>query len=243
LAAVAGIPVAAGIVLSLSRGAWVGVALACAAMMAGWSDTSRRLLPWITGFVLVVVLLAGSGLLPIGWSERLTAVMANLGVFDASSVDVTPENFAVVERMAHWQAAWQMFLEHPLLGVGAGNYPAAYERYSLPGWSEPLGHAHNYYLNVAAESGVLGVVAIMLLIGSIYLALATGLKRSEPRSFQRAVLVGLSGSFVVFTVHNLFDNLLVHGMPLQIGLLMGLVVQNAGPADHLAKAVPRLNSN
>jgi hypothetical protein len=35
--------------------------------------------------------------------------------------------------------------------------------------------------------------------------------------------VGLLGSFVVFATHNMFDNLLVHGVGIQVGMLLGLI--------------------
>lgn len=232
LAGLAIVLITTGIALSLSRGAWVGAVLAIGAMLWVWSADSRKLLPWIGGSLLLVLLAAGTGLLPGNWADRVSGLAGSFGVFDAGSAEVTPENFAVVERMAHWQAGWQMFVEHPLVGVGVGNYPAAYDNYSLPAWPEALGHAHNYYLNMAAETGLLGVAALLLLIGSIYRALLSGLRRHQPGTYERALLVGLIGSFVVFTVHNLFDNLLVHGMQVQIGLLMGLVVRSSESADH-----------
>ena len=56
-----------------------------------------------------------------------------------------------------------MWRDHPVLGVGVGNYPIAYARYSLPKWRMALGHAHNYYLNIAAETGLLGLLAYCML--------------------------------------------------------------------------------
>jgi putative inorganic carbon (HCO3(-)) transporter len=231
LAGLATAATAAGILLSLSRGAWIGVLLGLAAMLAAWSPAVRRwLIPSAAGLV-VLLLLTASNLLPAGWSDRLVAVVENFGIFDVRTVEVTAENLAVVERMAHWQAGWYMLLDHPLLGVGAGNYPAAYEMYSLPGWREPLGHAHNYYLNMAAETGLPGAAALLVLMGVIYRTILRGLKRRPSGSFARALLVGLLGSLVVLTVHNLFDNLLVHGMPVQVGFLLGLISLAADPVD------------
>jgi O-antigen ligase len=231
LAGLATAAVAVGILLSLSRGAWVGIIIGLAAMLVAWSPAVRRWLPASAAGLVLVVLLTASNILPGGWSDRLVAVVENFGIFDVRSVDVTGENFAVVERMAHWQAGWYMLLDHPLLGVGIGNYPAAYDTYALPGWPEPLGHAHNYYLNMAAETGLPGAAALLVLMGVIYRTILHGLKRQPPGSFARALLVGLLGSFVVLTVHNLFDNLLVHGMPVQVGFLLGLLSLAANPAD------------
>jgi putative inorganic carbon (HCO3(-)) transporter len=228
----------AGILLSLSRGAWVGVMLALAVMLASWSQASRHWLAPAVGVLVLLVLLTATNLLPGGWSDRLVAVAENFGVFDVRTVQVSNENFAVVERMAHWQAGWYMLLDHPLLGVGAGNYPAAYDRYSLPGWREHLGHAHNYYLNMAAEAGLPGGLAFLALMIATYITIIGGLRRRSSSTFRHALLVGLFGSFVVLTVHNLFDNLLVHGMQVQVGALLGLIavaseqrVDNAGTAS------------
>ena len=41
--------------------------------------------------------------------------------------------------------------------------------------------------------------------------------------FGRALAVGLLGSLVVISTHNLFDNLLVHGVGIQLGVLLGLI--------------------
>ena len=53
--------------------------------------------------------------------------------------------------------------DRPWLGVGFGNYGAAYEEYALINWPDPLGHAHNYYLNLVAEIGFIGLGAYLLL--------------------------------------------------------------------------------
>jgi O-antigen ligase len=188
--------------------------------------------------------LALAGVLPESLASRITSVTENFGVFDVRTVDLTSENFAVVERMAHWQAGWGMFVEYPFLGVGPGNYPVAYDEYYIPPWRDPLGHAHNYYLNMAAEAGVPGLLALLLVLGMAFRglrrrvlaadkALASGDAADEPDRprldpplspvLARALALGLIGSLAMFSIHNLFDNLLVHGVGIQIGVLLGLV--------------------
>lgn len=218
---------ATGILFSLSRGAWLGVLTALGVMLAVWGPSTRRLLLPGAAALAVLVLLTASNIIPGGWSDRLVAVLDNFGVFDVRDVEVTSENFAVVERMAHWQAGWYMFLDHPLLGVGAGNYPVAYEDYYLAGWREPLGHAHNYYLNMAAETGLPGLAALLLLLGLAFRTIGRGLAQTSADPDRRALLAGILGSFVVLAVHNLFDNLLVHGMQVQVGFLLGAAVSTA----------------
>ena len=220
---------AMGIGLSQSRGAWLGAGVAAVCLLLAWSRFTRRLLiPCAAGGVLVLGL-ALSGLLPASILDRLAQTVEYFGVFDVRTVEVTSDNWAIVERMAHWQAGWYMFLNHPWLGVGAGNYPAAYPDYFVATWREALGHAHNYYLNILAELGVIGGSALLLFVTAALSRLGTSLLRSQTRAtamrrddFWRAVLAGAFGGLVVFCVHNLFDSLFVHSVNVQVGVLLGL---------------------
>jgi putative inorganic carbon (hco3(-)) transporter len=213
-----------GIGLSQSRGAWLGAAVAGVCLLLAWSRSSRRLLlPCALGGALVLGL-ALTGLLPASILDRLAQTVEYFGVFDVRTVEVTSANWAIVERMAHWQAGWYMFVDHPWLGVGAGNYPALYPQYFVASWREALGHAHNYYLNILAELGVVGGSVLLMLVGAAFTRLGGALVRSEGLrvDFWRAVVAGAFGGLVVFCVHNLFDSLFVHSVNIQIGVLLGL---------------------
>jgi len=215
-----------GIGLSQSRGAWLGALVAGGCLLLAWSQSTRRLLiPCVLGAALVLAL-AVSGLLPAAILDRFGQTVEYFGVFDVRTVEVTSENWAVVERMAHWQAGWYMFLDHPWLGVGAGNYGQAYGQYFVGMWREALGHAHNYYINILAELGVVGAGLLLLLLGLAFGQLGGALVRSGFRRdpFWRAVLAGAFAGLVVFCVHNMFDSLFVHSVNIQVGVLLGLGV-------------------
>jgi O-antigen ligase len=226
---------AVGIGLSQSRGAWLGATVAALCMLLAWSAATRRLLiPVVLGSALLLAL-ALTGALPAAILDRISQAVEYFGVFDVRTVEVTSENWAVVERMAHWQAGWNMFLDHPWLGVGAGNYAQAYPAYYVGMWIEPLGHAHNYYINMLAELGVVGGGLLVTLLAIAFTQLGGVLVRSETLTptlaqeergpagmFWRAVLAGVFGGFIVFCVHNLFDSLFVHSVNVQIGVLLGL---------------------
>ena len=156
--------------------------------------------------------------------QRFSDFVPYLGVFDVRGAEVTDANFAVVERMAHWQAAWQMWTDRPWLGVGIGNYEPVYPRYALPLWPLPLGHAHNYYLNIAAETGVIGLVAYLLLWSVAFVLAWRAIRRGS--GWELGVALGVLGVVVHLSVHNLFDNLYVHGMYLHLAILLGLISQH-----------------
>jgi O-antigen ligase len=227
-----------GIFLSLSRGAWLGLAISLGIMALAWSARARKLVvPLVAGIILIFAL-AMLGLLPVSVASRITSATENFGIFDVRDVPPTADNFAVVERMAHWQVGWYIVRDYPFLGVGPGNYPAVYDQYYIPPWREPLGHAHNYYLNMAAEAGVPGMLALLLMLGMAFRGLKRRIQATSPEAlargalvlepayspaFARALALGLLGSLAVFCIHNLFDNLLVHGVGIQIGVLLGLI--------------------
>ncbi len=210
----------AGIVMSWSRGAWIGVAGSAATVIA------LRGRKWATALLAVVVLaglLAGgsaANLLPASIVERFADIGAYFRPFDVRTVEVNDANWALVERMAHWQAGWAMFSDRPWLGVGFGNYEAVYPAYAVGIWQDPLGHAHNYYVNVAAEAGLVGLAAYLIVVAAAFVQTGKALARSK--GLERAVCAGALGMLVHLSVHNLVDNLYVHGMNMLVGMILGI---------------------
>ena len=210
------------IAMSWSRGSWFGVAAGALVVLLG---RGRR---FALSVVLVVVALAGLAFvagadlqIPPAFSTRLTDFTEYFTWGDVSNIKPNPANFAVVERQAHWQAAVRMFADRPWLGVGIGNYEAVYDMYRAPRWTDPLGHAHNYYLNVAAESGVIGLAAYVTFWTTI-VVISWRCVRSEGGA-RRAVALGILGAIVHLSVHNFFDDLFVQGIYLQVALWIGIV--------------------
>lgn len=211
------------IVMSWSRGAWLGVAAAAAAMFVAVVARSGRAMLFGVLLVVIVVyvlLVGGLSLVPPSVLQRFSDFLPYLGVADVRGVEVTDANFAVLERMAHWQSALEMWKDHPWLGVGIGNYEPVYAQYAFPLWALPLGHAHNYYLNVAAEAGFLGLVAYLFLWGAALLVSWRATRRAT--GWYWGVALGLLGVLVHLSVHNFFDNLYVHGMYLHVAILLGI---------------------
>jgi O-antigen ligase len=208
--------------MSWSRGAWLGVATAAVVMAFGLPHrTSRGLLFLVTALVIFAVLWI-TGLLPASVTARISSSTQEFFAFeDVRGVDITPENYAVVERLAHWQAAANMLRANPWLGVGFGNYEVVYDYYRLMSWVEPLGHAHNYYLNLLAEVGVLGLLGY----GKVWVViiLMTWRARQHPDALARFVVIGLLGTWTYLGVHSVFDNLYVNNIFLHFGVLAGIL--------------------
>ena len=207
--------------MSQSRGAWLGAAGGIAAlMMAAGRRTMAAVL--LGGLVASLVALLGAfEALPAALTTRLAPLTQYFGVFDVRTIVLTPQNWAVVERMAHWQAAFAMWEARPLLGVGIGQYAFRYPDFYLAGWADPLGHAHNYYLNVAAETGAVGLALYLAMVAS-WALMALRLARGRV-GLARAIGLGALGVVCATATHNLFDNLYVSGMNVHQGVVLGLV--------------------
>lgn len=75
---------------------------------------------------------------------------------------------SVGERLQMWEAAWHMFIDHPLFGVGTGAFqgalPSAVGSPLLLPVSGDHEHAHSDYLNSLATKGVLGLITLLALL-------------------------------------------------------------------------------
>lgn len=221
LCAAVTVALSAGIGMSWSRGGWLALAAAFIAV-AALRNQRMALLTLMAGLLLtIVVLVAGTGWLPAVIAGRLNDLDNYFVIPDPAQTEITDENFAVLERLAHWRAGLRMFDDRPWLGVGIGNYGDAYADYALPHWYEPLGHAHNIYVNFLAETGILGALAFLAFwIGALRLAWITA---GRTQNYTAALAIGIMGTLVYVSTHNFFDNLFVQHMQLQLALLLGCI--------------------
>jgi len=219
--AVAALLVAAALLASWSRGAWLGTACAALALVIA---LPRRLLHGLLLALLAVALffaLWQAGILPDALVSRLSSSLVDLVVIDdVRGVDAHAGNYAVIERLAHWQAALDMARDHPYFGVGLGNYSVRYAQYRLINWQLPLGHAHNTYLNLLAETGLVGMLAFLAYWACMWRVCWS--LRQHPDPFARSLGVGLLGCWVYLAAHSFFDYLFVNTLFLHIGVLLGV---------------------
>jgi hypothetical protein len=213
----------AALVVTFSRGGWVGAALGC----VGMALASGRHMKWVAligGVALALAFAAGSaGLLPNAISERLTSVTRSVAFFDPATVEVTPENFAVVERTAQIWSGWRMFVTHPVSGVGPGNYTLAYQDVAVAPWYSSRGHAHNYYIHIAGEAGMIGLLTYLLLIAGVMYQAIIALRRATT-PFWRSVVVGCCGIIVAVVGHSVFEQLHALNMGVHLAAVWALVV-------------------
>lgn len=212
-----------GLIMSWSRGAWLSavVSISVMALLIPRSTWVRVFI--IAGCVILPITLSYFNLIPKSIVTRISSSTSEFfAIDDVRGVDITTDNYAVVERLAHWQAAVNMATVNPWLGVGFGNYPVVYDEYRLINWSEPLGHAHNYYLNILAEGGIITALTYLLVFFSI---IWTALRTLRYAGFTyRLLTIGLLASVIYILSHSFLDNLYVNNIFLHLGALLGVLI-------------------
>jgi O-antigen ligase len=177
-----------GLLVSFSRGAWFAFALTGLILFL----VEFRRNPWNRKLVLIP-LLVGLLLLPIANSEIGSQVYQR-----ATNIEPLSE----YGRLALDYAALNMFLQHPLFGIGYGNWRAVLPDF-FPGLSssnivEYFAFAHNIYLQVLCENGLTGFLLLFVPLGYL---IAKGL-RFAPRGDDgvsvliRAYSFAMVGAFV-----------------------------------------------
>jgi O-antigen ligase len=69
-------------------------------------------------------------------------------------------------RVLWWQSAWGMFRDHPLFGIGLGNYPSAYLAYKVGAGQNTL-YPHSIVFGFLAETGAVGLMSLMVALGAL----------------------------------------------------------------------------
>jgi O-antigen ligase len=128
------------------------------------------------------------------------------------------DEFTRASRLALWGAAGIMFLGHPVLGVGYGNYRALYHDY-IPGSRPNELDAHNLYLQFLSETGIVGFLVFCFLVGSLTRMAFKLAGQTDP--YYRLMGIGLGGALAATLIHGLADY--IFNVSPQSGAMLWLV--------------------
>lgn len=202
---VAALPFALALYAHTRKRRW---ALAAAILLAGTAATLSRggvvaivaLVLWslATGHLKPRVAFAGVGIAVAGLVTVAALVPSLVTSALSQKTAVAAEN--VSTRELRWEAAANMAVDHPLLGLGPAGFRLNYARYSghaEPGLRAP-DVAHEMYLEVGAELGVPALLVFLTLLGTCF----TAARRAERRD--RLLATAVQGSLVAMAVAALF---------------------------------------
>ncbi|OAI56635.1 hypothetical protein AYO47_01990 [Planctomyces sp. SCGC AG-212-M04] len=133
----------------------------------------------------------------------LSVGLIGLGLVIAAAVVGGLDRFVVTEaaksleyRREYWTGAWSVILEHPILGVGPGNFRQHYLAHKLAKSSEEVLDPHNFLLEAWATAGLMGIAGLVALLATGLMVFRRtippdqeGPKQSAWRSSAPAILV------------------------------------------------------
>ncbi|MCU0513713.1 MAG: O-antigen ligase family protein [Anaerolineae bacterium] len=215
------------LLLSFSRGAWLGAAAGGLVLLAFWLRQWRRLLP--AG---LLALLAGSVFLAL----YHPFVLARAGAGQP-----TTEMRSIADRLVYQQIAVAAIQEQPILGVGGGNFPwyASFYLFYRTDYDLRGDNVHNVYLGIQAEQGLVGV-SLFSLFGIFGIIRVIQNVRQDCDNGRIAFL----GSVVALAVVGLVDHYpwtLLHGQVMWAGLLaVALCPAAAAPVRPVAASSARV---
>lgn len=137
----------AALIFNGTRGAWIAVAMTAGILLLYYMVRNKR--NFIVGIILVAV---------------CCGILVNNSAFMHRMSTITNNKYqSNSERLLMWNSAWNMFKDHPVFGVGLGQYKDNYQqKYISPKAKEPnLEHAHNNFMQMLAENGMVGFLGFM----------------------------------------------------------------------------------
>jgi tetratricopeptide (TPR) repeat protein len=132
--------------------------------------------------------------------------------FTALQVDETASNRFTEGggyRYDLWRIAWREFGDHPVGGLGAGNYAAQYFTHRRN--PQYVRQPHSLELQTLAELGLAGGIALLTLVGGVAWGIARAARRSPPDGPPAAIVVAAAGGTTAWFVHTSVDWL--HNLP------------------------------
>lgn len=179
------------VILTFSRGAFLSLVAMFLVMAILNPPKPSTIIMGIFIFFLI------SPVMPAEYMERMTSL------FDIFSGPKTSgvEDGSFNDRASHIYVGIEMFIDHPILGAGFGHFGYHYQEYSRVigiNRSREGRSAHNRWLEVTAEQGLVGLATYLTLLGAMYKSLTNG--REKLRSLgmrDEAEMVIMFGAGVI----------------------------------------------
>jgi len=185
---------------SLSRSGWIAAILAGMAFLLyhGFTSNWKRFRLYLgPALALITAGIIASLLMSKGEIQKRAGTL-NAFLKDPSS------GLTLSGRKMIWHSTMGMIGDHPLVGVGPGNYWLEYPRYRAPGDFFGEHHAHNDLLQLAAETGVISSLIMVSIFGAGFV-LWRRRYRHEMSKFKRRVSMGVVFGMLGFILQDQVD--------------------------------------
>ena len=169
----AGAAVFTAVVFSQTRSAYLGLLIVMLTMFVFVKKTRFKLLA-LSGLMLAGDL-AAAALVP-AVKDRVEAMVK----YNRSDYSANSASTGINVRIELWKLGYKMFKAHPVVGVGPDNIKKVFKKYHPDPFPEEgiYGTLNNLYIHQAAERGTLGLAALALLFGAMFIFALKGYRAS-----------------------------------------------------------------
>ncbi|MBY0497003.1 MAG: O-antigen ligase family protein [Cyanobacteria bacterium] len=173
--------------LTLTRGAWVGVAVGVALLLLSKDFRLLALVP--------IVIVASLLLAPDTIKDRFWSML-------------DPKDLTGRDRIAMLEAGVAIVKDYPWMGVGPDQIERVYPRYRVPDAVKPTNpHLHNVPMQIAAERGLLALAAWIWFVVSVFAGLFALVRKARNKSLAAAALGGMAAMLAAgLTEYNFGDS-------------------------------------
>lgn len=203
---------AMALILSYTRAAWLSLVVAMGVWILIRLKIRFKTMVITAISILAVVLVFQKQI--VMYLERNDEESSSDLVEHFSSMSNITSDASNLERINRWSCAIRMFRERPVFGYGPGTYMFKYAPYQLKKERTIIstnagdgGNAHSEYLGPLAESGLAGMVTVLMLIITVmYTAFMTYSRLRDPRlkGYLSGAIIGL----ITYYTHGLMNNFL-----------------------------------
>jgi O-antigen ligase len=206
----------AGLMLTLSRGGLVGGVISLLVLLA-WP----RFRAYAFVVLAVVLVFAAFNIESIQDSSELNVVGQRLGTLAAN------KGLSQNPRLEIWRRTPDLVIAQPLLGVGEGNFPRASPAYGIRDVGGlPYDHAHDLWLTVVAETGLIGLFVFggfLLFAGRAAAQALRSTRETSLYPFALAIAAALIGLLVTsIGEYPPRTNVIMALILVEVGTLVGL---------------------
>ena len=111
---------------------------------------------------------------------------------------------SINQRLSYYKASFDIIKSSPLLGIGIGNWKLVSIKYLNDKMQEYIvaGYAHNDFIQIAAEIGILGMLCYIMIFVIVTLKLLKGIFKNTNDYFVKVTLLAMIGVFIIDSMLN-----------------------------------------
>ncbi len=183
--------ISAAMVMTLSRGGWIGSLVSMTFMSISLLNSrhfkhKKLLIAMIIGFASLTFIVLNSTIVV----ERISTITEQ-------------EEMTIYSRMLAWGGVAEMIKDYPMTGTGPGTFSFMFTQYQPTGLNSHFTMAHNDYLHFISETGIFLIPVMLWLLFSFY---KRGFKKMKNRSrLVRGITLGSVSGITAILVHSIVD--------------------------------------